>query len=192
MGGLSSTRWNCHRTRGRVESCLTIGTPRGVVHAMSGSWFWLRYGWRVSYDLVVGDNPYLHLRFNHGLDVKQTIRLSSTLLNYGGVRWWFICPECSRRVAHLHLPSRAFYFRCRHCYNLTYESAQASRSYSAAFFRRIANDLGGNPREARLWFRTCYDGVVHEVKRPKLEVRERRTGLRRLIVRIAQEKSLSV
>ena len=189
---MNSTRWNCYLTRGRVESCLTIGTPRGVVQDISGAWFWQRYGWRISYHLVVGDNPFLHLRFNHGLEVKQAIRLDRTPLNYGGVRWWFICPGCSRRVAHLHLPSRAYYFRCRHCYNLSYESAQSSRSRSAAFFRRVASNLEGNSREARLWFRTHYNGVVHEVKRPELEARERRTGLRRIIVRIAQEKGLSV
>ncbi|MDQ1560066.1 MAG: hypothetical protein QOD32_3126 [Pyrinomonadaceae bacterium] len=192
MGGISSTRWNFQSTRGRVESCLTIGAPRGVVQDASGAWFWQRYGWRVSYNLVADDNPCLHLQFNHGLEVKQAIKLDRTPLNYGGVRWWFICPECSRRVAHLHLPSRAFYFRCRHCYRLTYESAQTSRSRSASFFRLVANNLQGNSREARLWVRAHYDGVVHEVKRPKLEARERRIGLRRVIVRIAQKKGFSV
>jgi hypothetical protein len=192
MGGMSSTRWNGQPTRGRVESCLTIGTPRGVVQDISGTLFWQRYGWLVSYRLVVGDSPYLHLRFNHGLEVEQTVKLDRTPLNYGGVRWWFICLGCSRRVAHLHLPSRAFYFRCRHCYRLSYESSQASRSYSAAFFRRIANDLEGNLREARLWFRVQYNGVVHEVKRPEIEAKERRTGLRRVIVRMAKKKGLNV
>ena len=192
MGGISSTRWNCQPTRGRVESCLTISAPRGGIRDMSGAWFWQRYGWRVSYILVAGDNPYLRLQFNHGMEVKQSIKLESTPLNFGGVRWWLICSGCARRVAHLHLPSRAFYFRCRHCYGLTYESAQASRSRSTAFFRRVANNLEGNCREARLWFRVRYAGVVHEVKRPGLEARERRTGLRRVIVRMAQEKGLSV
>jgi hypothetical protein len=189
MGGISSTRWNCEQTRGRVESCLTIGTPRGKVQDMQGSWYWKRSRWLVHYRLA---SRFLYLTFNHGMEVEQSIKLDSTPLNFGGVRWWFICSRCSRRVAHLHLPSRAFYFRCRHCYGLTYESAQASRSRSAAFFRRVANNLEGNPREARLWFRTHYGGVVHEVKRPELKARERRTGLSRVIVRMAQEKGLSV
>lgn len=50
------------------------------------------------------------------------IRLESTPCNYGGVRWWFICPlvrngkSCSRRVGTLYLNGK--YFGCRHCYNL--------------------------------------------------------------------------
>src|SRR5205085_1138349 len=135
MGGMGSTRWNGQPTRGRVESCLTIGTPRGRVQDVQGSWYWQRSRWLFHYHLTFADRL-LHLSFNHGLQVKQSIKLDSTPLNFGGVRWWFICPGCLRRVAHLHLPSRAFYFRCRHCYSLTYESAQASRSWSAAFFRK--------------------------------------------------------
>lgn len=191
MGGIGSTRWNYQPTRTRVESCLTIGTPRGRVQDVQGSWYWQRSRWLFHYRLTLADRL-LHLSFNHGLQVKQSIKLDSTPLNFGGVRWWFICPNCSRRVAHLHLPSRAFYFRCRHCYNLTYESAQTSRSWSAAFFRKAAAEIEGNAREARLWVRTRYDGVVHEVKRPELKARERRTGLCRIIVKIAQKKGLSV
>lgn len=192
MGGISSTRWNCQSTRGRVESCLTIGTPRGDVRDISGEWFWSRSMWRVSYRLIIGEQSILQLKFNHGMDVVQRISLDSTPLNYGGVRWWYICPTCSRRVAQLHLPSRAYYFRCRHCYNLSYESAQTSRSRSAAFFRGVAANLESNPRDARLWFRTQYRGVVHEVKRPELPSRERHTGLRRVLVKMAHEKGLSV
>lgn len=192
MGGMSSTRWNCQQTRGRVESCLTIGTPRGDVRDISGEWFWSRSRWRVFYRLVIGTQSTLQLKFNHGMDVVQRISLDRTSLNYGGTRWWYICPTCSRRVAQLHMPSRAYYFRCRHCYRLTYESSQTSRSFSEAFFRLAANEIDGNKREARLWVRLRYGGVIHEVKRPQLKARERRTGLRRIIVRLAQDKGFSV
>jgi hypothetical protein len=156
---------------------------------MQGSWYWQRSRWLVRYRL---SGRFLYLTFNHGMAVEQSIKLDSTPLNFGGARWWLICPGCSRRVAHLHLPNWRYYFRCRHCYNLTYESAQASRSWSAAFFRKAAAEIEGNAREARLWVRLRYGGVVHEVKRPELEARERRTGIRRVIVRLAKEKGLSV
>lgn len=61
----------------------------------------------------------------------EPILLSSSFPNFGGVRWWFICPliedgvACKRRVKKLFLPPRETYFGCRACYNLTYESAQA-------------------------------------------------------------------
>jgi hypothetical protein len=61
----------------------------------------------------------------------EPILLSSTVPNFGGVRWWFICPliedglACKRRVKKLFLPPGETYFGCRACYRLTYESAQS-------------------------------------------------------------------
>ena|SRR5260370_19481903 len=61
----------------------------------------------------------------------EPILLSSTVPNFGGVRWWFICPliedglACKRRVKKLFLPPSETYFGCRACYRLTYESAQS-------------------------------------------------------------------
>ena len=58
------------------------------------------------------------------------IRLATTPCNYGGVRYWFVCPlsvngsACGRRVGKLHLPPGGRYFGCRHCYNLTYKCQQ--------------------------------------------------------------------
>ena len=58
------------------------------------------------------------------------VELTATPCNYGGVRLWFVCPlyiagrPCRRRVGKLYLPPGRRYFGCRHCYNLTYISAQ--------------------------------------------------------------------
>jgi len=54
----------------------------------------------------------------------------ATACNFGGERYWFICPllkggyACGRRVTKLYLPAGAKHYGCRHCYDLTYESAQ--------------------------------------------------------------------
>lgn len=59
-------------------------------------------------------------------DLDYKIPLTTTPCNYGGVRYWFICPwyangkYCGRRVGVLYLGGK--YFACRHCYNLTYNS----------------------------------------------------------------------
>jgi len=59
------------------------------------------------------------------------VRVVATPCNYGGERYWFICPlsyegrACERRVGKLYLPPGGRYFGCRHCYDLTYESAQS-------------------------------------------------------------------
>ena len=62
------------------------------------------------------------------LDYK--VRLVTTPCNFGGVRYWFICPlvvddkPCRRRVGKLYLPPGGTYFGCRHCYNLTYRKCK--------------------------------------------------------------------
>jgi len=62
------------------------------------------------------------------------VRLTTTACNFGGVRYWFICPlfrngvYCGRRVAKLYKAPGANYFGCRHCYNLSYESRNETRS----------------------------------------------------------------
>jgi hypothetical protein len=66
-------------------------------------------------------------------DYDYKVQLTTTLCNFGGVRYWFICPlskngvYCGRRVAKLYLAPGANYFGCRHCYNLSYESRNEPR-----------------------------------------------------------------
>jgi hypothetical protein len=58
------------------------------------------------------------------------ISLMTTPCNYGGYRFWFLCPlskngySCNRRAATLFLPPGGLYFGCRKCYDLTYASCQ--------------------------------------------------------------------
>ena len=57
--------------------------------------------------------------------INYCIYLAYTLPNYGGKRWWWLCPMqgCGRRVGKLYFSSK--YHACRHCLNLVYESQQA-------------------------------------------------------------------
>ena len=55
-------------------------------------------------------------------DYKYAVSLVTTPCNFGGVRYWFGCPSCGRRVAVLYLAPGDVYFRCRHCNNLSYRS----------------------------------------------------------------------
>ncbi len=73
------------------------------------------------------------------LDYK--VHLTSTACNFGGRRWWFICPltvngrHCGRRVGVLYLAGK--FFGCRHCNNLVYESSRNHRSFYEAFAKRL-------------------------------------------------------
>ena len=61
---------------------------------------------------------------------EYQVGLTSTSCNYGGFRYWFLCPlwksglPCNRRCRFLYLPSGNNYFGCRKCYELAYESSR--------------------------------------------------------------------
>jgi|SRR5215469_2781078 len=81
------------------------------------------------------EKPVLHLLSRtdargHKEPMWERIVLTSTRPNFGGLRWWFVCPlldkdvQCGRRVSKLYMPPGTFYFGCRACFYLTYLSAQ--------------------------------------------------------------------
>jgi len=96
----------------------------------------------ISYRVESGDNGQISLRFMYTItdgktgnkkDFNYSIPVVSTSCNYGGVRWWFVCPlvvngqACTRRCRIVYMPQGAEYFGCRECHQLTYESRQLHR-----------------------------------------------------------------
>lgn len=74
---------------------------------------------------------------------SQTIPLSTTRPHLGGNRFWFVC-GCGRRSGKLYLPSGETVFRCRRCYDLTYESAQQHSKELDELRRALRWVHGGN------------------------------------------------
>lgn len=73
------------------------------------------------------ESPYIRLHCNWITEkVDYRIFLTSTRPNYGGFRYWFSCPICSKRVWKLYLALGSKYFLCRDCQNLTYTSCRES------------------------------------------------------------------
>ena len=73
--------------------------------------------------------------------VQQPVALSQTRCHFGGMRWWFLCPICRRRVAVLYRYGK--WFRCRHCCQLPY-SSQCETALDRAYrkVRKIRSRLG--------------------------------------------------
>lgn len=77
-----------------------------------------------------------------------TVQLVTTPCNYGGVRWWFICPLvkngvfCQRRLGVLYLGSA--YFGCRHCFELNYQSSKDSHKFDWMFRKMGVSSKVGN------------------------------------------------
>lgn len=57
------------------------------------------------------------------------VRLIKTPCNYGGIRYWFACPACGRRVGGLYLAPGDRRFKCRQCNNLSYNSRNESSPF---------------------------------------------------------------
>ena len=113
-------------------------------HNTTMTWTHSQTGHKSSVGVVVDvldvDEPYVKLNYtltnrNSGnkTDYDYAVSLVTTDCNFGGVRYWFICPlvrngvPCGRRVGTLFLSSGGKYFGCRHCYDLSYESRNECR-----------------------------------------------------------------
>lgn len=164
MGGIGSG--NSYRSMGRkatVEESLTLSMKdlRRRLHVgMTGKLTWTWRGGHTSsigYYVTGGEDSRaikLHYRWGDKEDISIPVRLTTTPTQFGGPRWWFICPlivggrVCERRAGKLHLPPGAKYFGCRKCHNLTYRSSQESHREERLFGR-----LGFATDVAKMWNR---------------------------------------
>lgn len=123
MGGPGSGSWYRWDKKDTVENHprLDVRELHREHGIKPGSWVTVNYEWR-------------------GEQVAQEILLDWTPCNYGGLRPWFICMTCGRRVAKIYLGGK--YFACRLCLDLTYRSCQES---DKRFRRCLRNyeDFGG-------------------------------------------------
>ena len=92
------------------------------------------------YAVINEDESYIKLNYTYTdnssgnkEDMEYKIRLTTTACNYGGKRYWFICPlskngkYCGRRVGVIYLIGK--YFGCRHCGEIAYDSQMQSDRY---------------------------------------------------------------
>ena len=54
-----------------------------------------------------------------GKSYRYPIQLTKTSCNYGGYRYWWLCPSCSKRISVLYC---AGLYVCRHCIGANYGS----------------------------------------------------------------------
>jgi hypothetical protein len=75
--------------------------------------------------------------------VACVVSIASTPCNYGGIRRWFCCPDCRKRIAVIYIQGRSC--TCRRCHDLVYRS-QRERTGERARVRlqEIRVRLGGS------------------------------------------------
>lgn len=166
MGGYGSGRGYGYRTRTQEDSLWRFSMSslrkHGVIQEeciCSGVWQWLINGEKrssIGYFVDTScESPYIkvnHTNKRTGEERDYKIRLCHTTPNYGGKRWWFICPAqgCGKRVGVLFLAS---ILACRHCYNMAYSSQNEAEHYRILNkAQAIHRSLGGSG--------CCYDPLT--------------------------------
>lgn len=112
-------------------------------------------------NMVDPENAWLELRYSRGSGgtretVEQNVRIVSTIPNYGGKRWWMICPYRHGRAGKLYLPAGGDRFASRAAWRIGYRSqrqASHDRPFEALF--RLQRKLG------------CEAGWEQPIYRPK-------------------------
>ena len=150
MGGPGSGNWYRRAKKSTVERSLEIGLHDFPVRDRSPwtgtfTWVWTN-GHKVSiaYTLTCTDGlRCVTLRYvtGRGENVRVQIRFASTPTQFGGKRWWLVCPlmvhdvACRRRVSKLYLPPGGEHFGCRTCHGLTYQSSQEAHKFERLTLR---------------------------------------------------------
>ena len=83
---------------------------------------------------MICEQPYVRLlykitRYKDGSekDYDYKIYLAKTQCNFGGFRYWFICPHCGKRAGKLYRKPLGEVYHCRNCNDLTYNSRNDPR-----------------------------------------------------------------
>lgn len=102
-----------------------------------------------------GNAQSIEVSYTHGnKPYKYSIQLSKSACHYGNYRHWWLCPNCSKRVAVLYCAGA---YVCRHCIGANYSSqlqTKTDRIYSKLNALRerlgwsvgIINGIGSKPR----------------------------------------------
>ncbi len=132
MGGPGGGRWRSLLRAETVEDCLALDV---ATLGVGGVLTWTNVrgepvaSMGCELDLRDPETPWVILRYTlarTGKAVASVVRLVATCPHFGGLRRWFACPRCGRRVGKLYLPSGMTNFACRTCHGLTYRSCQES------------------------------------------------------------------
>jgi hypothetical protein len=93
--------------------------------------------------ILAGDKGNYKLEIIISDKYVEVIDVASTVGNFGGHVYWFVCPGCKRRVKKIYLSSENNVFLCRNCLGLAYRSKNIRDFRKTGYLRKIkkADDL---------------------------------------------------
>jgi len=183
MGGRNSGNWYRCSTTTKIDElrpfCINKLAKAGYLKEdsyLGGGWQWSRNGEKIAsigfyVDTTEKYNPYIRFKYTvtkhdgEEIPIDYKVKLTRTYPNYGGVRYWFICPHTGRRVAKLYIGAGCNYFTSRHAYRLKY--ASQSQSYADRVINkkwRLHDKLGGDKYyiKPKGMHQTTYDRLLDE------------------------------
>jgi len=185
MGGRGSGQYYRFQKKPTVEEGLVLDLSRLIRNGNvmpGGDWqgtlYWsnVRTGERtasIGYKAYMSDPDHASIQLNYNWrDEPQnySVKLTTTKPNYGGLRWWFLCPITDRRVAKLYTSPGQPLFASREALGLSYQSqreCEAGRKLDRAYELRrklgrrgsIEEPLPTRPKgmHHKTYFRICAD-----------------------------------
>ena len=177
MGGIGSGRHLRYSTRSYTDDYLDLDirlmNQRGWLNKSNyQNLSWKRNGQEIgSIKFLVwtrvqfpDDKPSIRVKYKsrtYGGDWQELnyeIGLETTKCNFGGVRYWFECPECHKRACVLY---GGTIFKCRTCHDLVHKSRNESALDQAT--RRLDKE------KDKLWpdEGLCFYDSVEWLEKPK-------------------------
>lgn len=152
MGFDGRGRWYRYDKKSTVDKYLPLSAHKIVKtlgYRWRGSTGW-QWTWSdghkasIGLEMLPGEGARLDYKHNGEPVQPYTVPIVTTTPHYGGVRYWWLCPRCGRRVAHLY---GGRLFLCRVCQRLTYETTQSGNKPSVRIdsrLRAIRRKLGAS------------------------------------------------
>ena len=142
MGGKGSGRRKT-RERELIENCDSLNIS---IISKYGMWFNPVFTEIEDIDgqkvLWIHYNTYL---FGPRLHKKVYIEIETTSPNFGGTRYWLKCAGCGKRVQKVYRPPLKFFFKCRICYDLIYQSQESD--ILDGFRKKMAKRYNMKPKQ---------------------------------------------
>lgn len=130
MGGFGSGRWQRGKDTTADMRALDVRRihRKGLLTpSQAFNWRWSRNGEEMGFIYIRSELGRVTLHYKsreYGGEwqrMSYPVLLDWTPCNFGGLRPWFLCPICGRRVAILY---GGAIFACRHCHQLVYQCQQ--------------------------------------------------------------------
>jgi len=138
-------RWDKRTTTGELLAfdVKNLAKDGNLARYKAGLWQWTWTNGRessIGYEVKPGQGVRLHYKSN-SKPFDYLVSVVTTPCHFGGVRYWWLCPQCSRRCRILY---GGAVFVCRRCSGAYYET-QASKDLLVRIdneLRRLCRQLG--------------------------------------------------